>query len=78
MENKDYEMSIRPTCNFITCIAGMGVAGVRRCVFHGRWWWHDCPEYRNEDEYLEEWQSEELNKPIMPQRWRFGLKSYDY
>ena len=51
-------------CGWITCFAGMGLAGTGYCFAGGMWWAFSCPEYQDETEYLEEWRknSEERMK----------------
>lgn len=42
-------------CDFINCFAGMGLAGGGRCFAYGAWWMNDCPNFKDEDEWLLEW-----------------------
>ena len=41
----------RPRCNFLTCLAGMGVAGTGNCFLHGEPDNPECPKYKNEKEW---------------------------
>jgi len=53
LEKPAPQNSQRWKCSWPTCISGMGLAGMGRCP--GEWWNPDCPEYKNEDETLEQW-----------------------
>lgn len=39
-------------CDFLTCMAGMGVAGNRHCFLRGDWRRADCSKYINEEKWL--------------------------
>jgi hypothetical protein len=39
-------------CNFIKCAAGMGVAGSRYCFLGGDYTKIDCPQFKDEEEFL--------------------------
>ena len=50
----------KPRCEWLFCIAGMGLAGRGSCDNHGAWWMQCCPEYENEDDAIERWQAKEV------------------
>jgi hypothetical protein len=43
-----------PKCPFITCAAGMGLAGMGVCFKGGEWDNPDCPKYQNEEDFIRE------------------------
>lgn len=45
-----------PRCDYCNCFYGMGLAGRGSCP--GLWWWNNCPEFRDNDEYLDELREE--------------------
>jgi len=47
-------ISCRIKCEFLDCVAGMGLAGSGTCFNGGAWWMQCCPEYKNENEFLNE------------------------
>lgn len=44
--------AVRPKCNWLECISGSGLGGRGYCN-GGEPWNPDCPEYENEDDFLE-------------------------
>lgn len=62
-------------CQWIKCIAGMGLAGRGICFKGGNWRLAKCPKYENEDIFcaIEEWACEwEFLAGLRPRAWRFG------
>jgi len=45
-------------CQWIICYAGMGLAGSGHCFAGGDSQNPDCPEYQDEEDFLEEWGKE--------------------
>lgn len=41
-------------CQWLYCVAGMGIAGSGSCFLNGAWWMPCCPEFVDEDRFLEE------------------------
>jgi len=37
-------------CDWLNCMAGMGLAGGLTCFLSGIWWHHACPCFIDEDE----------------------------
>lgn len=33
-------------CDWLSCVAGCGIAGNGVCFLDGHWWWNRCPEYK--------------------------------
>ena len=48
--SKDENQRIR--CNFIDCLAGMGLAGSGRCFLNGAWWMECCGNFIDEEPFL--------------------------
>lgn len=62
-------------CQWLSCMAGTGLAGSGRCFLAGSWWIEECPQYENEDIYcsIEEWYCEwEFLAGVRPYEWRIG------
>ena len=38
-------------CNFLDCIAGIGLGGRGVCSLRGAWWMRDCPNFTGLDEW---------------------------
>jgi hypothetical protein len=51
----------KPQCKWLTCIAGMGVAGMGVCFLHGDTDNPKCSKYENETEFLERWKNADEN-----------------
>ncbi len=49
-------INCRLRCAWIDCYAGLGLAGSGFCFAYGAWWMFCCPEFKDEDDYLEEMQ----------------------
>lgn len=41
-----------PGCNFIDCLAGLGLAGMGVCFLRGDWADLDCPKFKDEVEWV--------------------------
>lgn len=54
---KDYDDKIK--CNYIKCAAGMGVAGMGDCFLGGDFTNKNCDKFKDEDEFLKEWEERE-------------------
>lgn len=39
-------------CDFLDCAWGMGLAGRGVCTADGAWWMQCCPEWQDNDEYI--------------------------
>lgn len=54
--NKDTYMPIegKIRCDFLHCYAGLGLAGRGFCFASGGWWLKDCPQFKDEDEWIAE------------------------
>jgi hypothetical protein len=39
-------------CEWMECLAGMGLAGAGRCFLMGGWWMFCCPHFIDEEPYL--------------------------
>jgi hypothetical protein len=39
-------------CDWLTCVAGGGLAGSGRCHYFGIWWSNNCPMFIKEDKEL--------------------------
>jgi len=39
----------RAKCDFIHCMAGMGLAGNGCCFLNGEWWKENCPQFKREE-----------------------------
>ncbi len=50
----------RPNCNFIDCVAGMGLAGMEICFLRGEPKNPDCPKFLDENEFIEQKRPPEL------------------
>ena len=51
-------------CQWLTCYAGSGLAGTEHCFAGGDSQNPDCPEYKNEEDFLEEW-GKEVNSLLL-------------
>ncbi len=45
-------------CDFVHCCAGMGEAGNGQCFLNGAWWMSSCPDFVDEDEFIEQMRKE--------------------
>ena len=41
-------------CDFVHCMAGMGLAGNGHCFLNGEWWNPKCPQFKRDVEEKEE------------------------
>ncbi len=41
-----------PCCNFLKCLAGLGLAGMGVCFLKGDWADPDCPKFEEEAEWI--------------------------
>ncbi len=57
-------------CDWLTCYAGLGLAGSGFCFADGTWWKKCCPEFKDEDKWLEE---EEERYEIRVTKKRMGF-----
>jgi hypothetical protein len=48
----------RAKCKFITCVAGMGLAGMGTCFLGGEWDNPECPKFKDEQEFIREHEEE--------------------
>jgi len=55
-------VDVNPWCNFMDCVAGMGLAGRGICLLGGDWLDLNCPKFEDEDEWLEKWREREEGK----------------
>jgi len=47
-------------CDWLHCLAGMGLAGNGCCFLFGMWWHSACPCFEDEDETLAIWYGQAL------------------
>jgi len=45
----------KPMCKWRDCYAGLGLVGRGICFAGGDWQKPDCLEYKQEDDFLQEW-----------------------
>lgn len=43
-----------PKCPFMTCAAGMGLAGMGVCFLRGEWDNPECPKHKSDDDFIKE------------------------
>jgi len=40
----------QPKCDYVHCMAGMGLVGGGRCFLKGEWWNKKCPQFKRDEE----------------------------